>query len=333
MADFYVVKIADGKGVVLPDTVIYGKVEVRRANSDGKEEKAVVADSVAESQLKVDEEFASRICTIVQAEAADEAIQIADERFVPIMDLLSTEFPLGQFSVTQCGYIKNLQTGELVAIKSNSYGPSMAFVRSRGFIKKIQFNQWILTQKTELAERYVRSIHWTRSAKWEKNIQIGVLYRWFSVEALFKQNVDDDITGLLMHFLGFPGGSYSRDISRNLLSRLAANSAYEKWKRRIKVDLDKMRTFRNDSVHAGFRNVDYSRSELSLYDRIMTLGVSRCQAAVREGLLARLETVAEFKEYAGLIFETCGNAEKDIIDTVIFSLENDYFAPIRRPHV
>ncbi|VBR62533.1 Uncharacterised protein [Burkholderia pseudomallei] len=333
MTDFYVVKIADNGGAVLPDTAVYGNVEVRRASSDRRDEKAAISESVAAYRTKTDHEIASRVCAIVQAGTIDEAIQLADERFVPVMDLLSTEYALGQFGVLQCGYVKNLETGEITPIKDNTYGPSLAFVRAQGLAKKIKFEQWILTQKSELAQRYMRSIHWTRGAKWEKNIQSSVLYKWFSMEALFKENVDDDITGLLMLFLGFPGGSYSQPISRALLARLATNAAYEKWKRRIKTDLDRLRDFRNDSVHGGFRNVDYTRSELSLYHCIMTFAASRSQAAVRHALLNRLKTVSEFKDYAGIIFESRENLEVDIIDTIIFSLDNDHFGPVRRSHV
>lgn len=333
MTEFYVVKLADNGGAVLPGTAVYGDVELRRASSDRKDEKGAISESVAACRTKVDHDFSTRVCTIVPASAIDEALQLADERFVPIMDLLSAEFAVGQFGVLQCGYVKNLETGEINPIKESAYGPSLAFVRDREVIATSKFNQWILTQKTELSERYMRSIHWTRGAKWEKNIQMSVLLKWFAVEALFKENVDDDITGLLMLFLGFPGGTYSRTISRTLLSRLATSAEYQKWKKKIKVNLDSMKRFRNDSVHGGFRNVDYSPKELALYNRIMTFAASRCQNAVQRALIEKLETVSEFKCYASVLFECRENIESDILNTIVYSLENDHFGLVARAHV
>jgi hypothetical protein len=331
--NFYIVKILNGGGAVLPSTTIYGEVEIRPASADDKRERDAILQSTATARIKVEHEIASRIATVVQAASLAEAMLLADERFVPILDLLSVDFPLSEFSLTQYGYVKNLDSGDITPIQSQGFGPSLTFVVPRGPIKKSEFNQWFLRQSSDLAERYKRSIHWTRSAKWEESIQMAILYRWFSIEALFKQDEGDDITSLLLLFLGFPGGTYSKHISRGLLSRLAQNSEWTKWKKLSKDIVDKIRVFRNDSVHAGFRSVDYTPHELRLYHQIMTFGASRCQGAVKMALQSKIETVLDFKYYAGIIFEGHGRVENDILHNIIFSLENDTFPGTSRIHI
>jgi hypothetical protein len=293
----------------------------------------VISQSVATARKKVDFEIASRIATVIQAPTLDEAILLADQRFVPILDLVSVEFALSEFSLTKNGYAKNLDTGDITPLHPRDFEPSLTFVVPRGPIKKYEFNQWLLRQSSDLAERYKRSIHWTRSAKWEESIQMAILYRWFAVEALFKQEEGDDISSLLLLFLGFPGGSYSKHISRNLLSNLAQNPAWAKWKRMLQGIVDKIRIFRNDSVHAGFRSVDYTPHELRLYHQIMAYGAARCQGAVRGALQSKIETVSEFKDYAGLIFEGNGNLEDDIFGNIIFSFENGLLPGTTNLHI
>lgn len=331
--NYYIVKILRGGGVVLPTTVIYGDVEIRPASSDGISELEAISQSVASARKKEDYEIASRIATVIQASTLEEALLLADQRFVPILDLISVEFALSEFSLTRYGYVKNLDTGDITALQSENFEPSLTFVVPRGPIKKYEFNQWILRQSSELAERYKRSIHWTRSAKWEESIQMAILYRWFAVEALFKQDERDDITSLLLLFLGFPGGHYSRHISRNILSNLSSNPAWASWKKRLQDIVDKIRIFRNDSVHGGFRSVDYTPRELRLYHQVMAYGAARCQGATRSALEANIVTVSEFKDYASLIFEGHGNVEADIFGNIIFSLESGVLPGAANIHI
>ncbi|WP_175663517.1 hypothetical protein [Burkholderia ambifaria] len=333
MTNFYVTKVLDGGGIVRPDTGIYGDVELRSAKSDRKDEAEAITTSSSSSKTKIDFEIASRICTIVSAQTTDEAIQLADERFVPVLDLLSAEHALAHCSATSCGYLKNLDSGEIVPIQSNTFNPSLSFLVQQGFINKFNFNQWILKQNTDLASRYMRSLHWSRSAKWEKSVQASILYRWFAIEALFKRDVNDDITSLLLLFLGFPGGTHSRDISRDLLHRLANNEKHKQWKKRLQDIVDKMRIFRNNSVHSGFRSVDYPLADLRLYERVISLSSARCQSAVANALISNIDTIDEFKNQAGSIFERHVNVENDIVGNVIFSLENPATYAPRNPYV
>jgi len=328
MVNFYVLKILAGGGAVFPVTEVYGDIEIRPASADDKTEGAAISESASDTSLKNEHQIAARIATIVRAISTEEATRLADEKFVPILDLLSAKFALSDFSVTQVGHVKNLDDGTIYPIKNNLFGPSLTFIVPRGTVNKSDFEHWIIRQTTDLAERYKRSLHWTRNAKWEKSMQMAVLYRWFSVEALFKESEKDNISSLLLLYLGFPGSTYSKDISRDLLLQLSENEIWVKWKRLLRDIVDKIRIFRNDSVHSGFRSVDYTSDELVLYNTIMTYAASRCQGAVRDALTQKIATASDFKSCASTIFENRGNVVNDIIGNIVFTLDNTVSRPL-----
>lgn len=333
MPNFYVCKLLDQSGIYRADTIVYGDIEIRPPNKDDKHENAVLRDSIAATAATVNSDLTCRIGVIVQAQSIDEADLLSDERFVGVLDLLSSEYALSRIAVAQCGYIKNLDDGQVHPITTKQFGASTIFIRRQGSTLQESFGQSILRMSGDLVDRYKRSIHWSRNAKWEKNIHAKVLYCWFSVEALFKEDASDDVTGLLMLFLGFPGGTYSKNISRDLLKVLSSNAAYFKWKKEIRDVVDDIRVFRNNSVHSGFRSIDCTPDKLRLYGRLMTLASSRCQGAVAFALTNRIDTVSEFKECAGLVFENRAGVENDIIGNIVHILDNDHSRLVQRTHV
>lgn len=333
MPNFYVSKLLEDSGIYRADTVVFGEVEIRPPKSDFKDELDAISKSIELSKVDIKQEFTCRIGTIIACSSIQEAELLADEKFVSVLDILSTEFAISHIGIAQCGYVKNLDDGHIEPIKSYSLTPSTVFVRNSRHFKKFDFNHWIVNQRTELSERYKKSIHWSRNAKWEKNLHLRILYHWFSVEALFKQDAQDDISSLLLLFLGFPLSTYSKHVSRELLATLEQKSEYTKWKRSIKDIADEIRVFRNDSVHSGFRNIDYSVAKLRLYHRIMSIGCARCQGAVVVALSNRVSTVNEFKEYAGIIFESRSNVIDDIFGNIIYILENDHMRDVERIYV
>lgn len=333
MPNFYVSKLLYNSGIYRADTTVYGEVEIRPPQSDYADEQKVIEESILSSKIDIKQEFTCRIGTIVCCESQKESEVLADERFISVLDLLSAEYLISHIAVAQCGIIKNLDTGDISPIVSHQLNPGTIFVRRNGNLQKYEFNHWIHTQKTELAECYKRSIHWSRNARWDKSIHVKILYHWFAIEALFKQDVNDDISSLLLLHLGFPGSTYARNISRDLLKILDSNTSYMKWKKTIRAMVDDIRVFRNNSVHSGFRNIDFSKEKIRLYNNIMLLGCSRSQAAVKTALANKITTVDEFKEYSGIIFENRENLIGDIIGTIIFNLENDYMKDIEHPYV
>jgi hypothetical protein len=130
-----------------------------------------------------------------------------------------------------------------------------------------------------------------------------------------------NISGVLRWCLGFPNGKKRNEVSNSILNSLSAHSRYEHWSKEIVTIVDKIRIFRNDSVHSGFRSVDFTKSELELYTQVMTFGTSRCQGAVTIALTNRIETVSDFKEYIAVIFESRINLVNDVHGNLIFSLD------------
>ncbi|NIF88116.1 hypothetical protein [Burkholderia sp. Cy-637] len=326
MANFYVCKLLRKPGIVVASTIVYGNVEIRPAQKQDVDELAMLRRSIEATKLEaeVEVEIACRIAVIVQAENPDDADILSDQYFVEVLDLLTVEYTMSHLAVTQCGYIKNLDTGEYQVITKHQFAPAMLLIRSPHSMPQINSTQLLAYRSGDLLDRYKRSIHWSRNARWERSIHLSLLYRWFAIEALFKENENDDVTSPLMLFLGFPGGAYSKYISRDLLKKLSQNESYSKWKRQMKTVVDKIRDFRNASVHSGFRSVDCTPDDLRLYGRLMSVGLSRCQSAVQNGVLNGLKTVPEFKEYAGLIFENRPDVEGDTIGTIVHILDNDH---------
>lgn len=325
---FYVAKLLDIQGVYRPDGFILGNVELRPPSSDFEDELETIKISIQKNKITINPNINCRIGTIVHAATLKDAELFADEKFVGALDIISSEFPISRISLSKCGYIKNLESGELTPIEDVNFSPNMAFVRPQSKFQIMEFSQWVTMQNSELAVRYRRSLHWSRNSKWEKNLQIRILFNWFAVEALFKENEEDKVAPLIRWFLGYPNGPSAENVSSELIEKLKSNSLYNNWKNKITNSIEQIRIFRNESVHSGFRNVDFSVSDMKLFSQLMTFGCSRCQCAVSDALRNGLKTVSEFKEYISLIFENKDNLVNDVHSTILYSLENNSYSAL-----
>lgn len=326
MPNYYICQILKTE-LVVPTTTVYKNIELRSASKYSPTELSFIESSLKATGLSHDikPNLMPSIATIININQINDIKPLAENCFIELIDLLQVEFPYYKFSLTPCGFIKNLDTGEYTALTEKEFDLGNFFLRRQHSIEQINATQRLLyINNMELFDRYKRSLHWSRNAKLENSIQLRILFRWFAIEAIFKANESDDITSLLLLFLGFPESTYSKHISRSFINRLSMHKAYKIWKRKIRDHIEEIRKYRNNSVHSGFRAIDHPISKLKLYDKIMHLAIIRCQAGVRTGLSNRINTIAEFKEYAGLIFENQPNVENDIINTVIFSLDNNH---------
>ncbi len=325
MTSFYVAKLLENQGIYRPDTIIIGEVELRPPSSDLDEEQLAITISIEKNNADVNQKVNCRVGTVVTADTIKDAELLADERFVKALDIISAELPISNISLTNCGYIKNLSTGEYTSLEYKKVVPSTAFMLRKGAHQIYEFSQWLAVQDSELAIRYRRSLHWSRNAKWEKNLQIRILFSWFAVEALFKESETDNVEPLIRWFLGYPNGDLARHVDSSTIAKLRSNPLYDKWKQKILKSLDEMRIFRNNSVHSGFRNVDYSVTEVKFYNQLISYGCSRCQGAVVTALGDGVKTVKEFKENIYYFFETNRNLINDIHGTILYSLEHNTF--------
>lgn len=322
MFNFLVLKILDTQSVSLPSTLVYGAVELRSHKSDSEVEVDALKQSASDNRADFEKySYCARIATIVCSDSADEAIDAADNLFSGVLDLKSIEFSISSFKTSEIGYVKNLESGDIYPIIKRRYEPSMSFLVHQGDTQRIDAVSYILSLNNDLSYRYKRSLHWVRNSKHESNEQLKTLFYWFAIEALVKESEIDNVGGIVRWFLGFPNGKQRNDVSPSLLNKLNNHPRYDYWSRELVTIVDKVRVFRNDSVHSGFRIVDFSKNELELYSRVMIFSASRCQAAVQLALINGLSTVAEFKEYISVIFEGNANVVNDVHGNIIFSLD------------
>ena len=323
MNSYYVLKLLNNQGIYRPDTLVIDDVEVRSPKNDSSKETKVIKKSIEENKQNLDIEFNSRIATIIKTENEEKAKLLADQKFVKILDVLSDELVVSNVSLSKCGYIKNLENGEIKPLITIQSTPGTAFIRATSQFQRLEFSQWVTIQNTELSKRYLRSLHWSRNAKWEENAQLRIIFRWFAVEALFKKEESDRVDPLIRWFLGYPNGHSAQYITAKTRESLQSNPIYENWKNKITSSIDKIREFRNDSIHNGFTNLDINQTDLIYYDQIMMFGLSRCIGAVKRALLSGVSTVDEFKEYISVIFESNENLANDVHNTILYSLEAD----------
>lgn len=322
MAKFLVLKILDSKSISLPSTQVYGNVELRSHKSDSECEIDALKKSASDNGADFDKfSFCARIATIVDAGSIHDAVELSEDTFSEILDLKSVEFAVSNFKTSDIGFVKDLESGEVHPIMKGGYEPSMSFMVQQGDIQRVDVVNYILSLKNELTERYQRSLHWVRNSKHEKNIQLKTLFYWFAIEALLKESETDNIGGIVRWFLGFPNGKNRNDVSTSLLASLGSHPNYGYWNKKIIGVVDQIRLFRNDSVHSGFRSVDFTKKELELYSQVMVYSASRCQAAVQTALVNGISTVSEFKEYIPVIFEENNNIINDVHGNILFSLD------------
>ncbi|MEE9338249.1 MAG: hypothetical protein V3U87_09230 [Methylococcaceae bacterium] len=322
MNTYLVLKVLGSRSICVQNTSIYSDVEIRSHNSDFEDEIEALKKSAESAKLDYNNfSYSGRVVTLVKSNNIQEAVNLAEDRFSEILDLKSIEATTSNYSLSPVGLTKNLETGEVIPIQHGGYEPSMAFMMHRGDTQRFDPTNYILSLDTDLSKRYLRSLHWSRNSRYEKNAQIQILFDWFSVEALLKESETDNIGGLMRWFLGFPNGKLELEVSSYIKSSLNSHPKYIIWKKKLPDILDRIRKFRNDSVHSGFRGVDFTRKELELYGQITRFGTSRCQGAVQLALINGVQTVPEFKEYIALIFEENKNLINDVHGNIIFSLD------------
>ncbi|MUJ29744.1 hypothetical protein GNP73_17400 [Aliivibrio fischeri] len=322
MSIYLIVKVLESQSVYLPSTLIYRDVELRSSKADLPEETELFKLSAKSSNLDYSKySHCARIATIVDESNLEKAICVAESRFSEILDLKSIELPISNFTLSNIGIVKDLKTGSLQQLENKNHQPSMSFVVRQGDVQSSDITHYILSENTELSKRYLRSLHWFRNSKHENNMQLKILFNWFAVEALLKESEKDNIGGTIRWFLGFPNGKEIKNVSPHIIKALESHERYGYWKKEIVDIIDKIRVFRNESVHQGFRSVDFTTQELELYNQIMIFGASRCQGAVQQALINRISTVAEFKEYIALIFEQNTYLLTDVPGNIIFSLD------------
>ncbi|WP_323658377.1 hypothetical protein [Pectobacterium versatile] len=335
MPSFYLItRTLDSLSYNYINTEIFGDVEIRSAIHDFDVEKTVLKKAEGSSfsrGLNVsDYDFSNRMSVIVEAKDEIEAIRLANDKFVTVLDLKANELDLANINLSKVGVVRDLSTGSIKSFLILGIFKSSVFIRNVSDIQRWNTINFMLEKdgslkiSDELSSRYIKSIHWSHHASDEENKQLKVIFNYFCLEALFKENENDNITGMVRCFLGFPGGKYFKDVDRNIIDELNKSDEYLSLAKDVPKHLDDIRKFRNDSVHAGFRSIDISNEKLKLYDDLLNLAKFRCLNAVQLSIINEgVKDLPEFKNKAGFIFNKTARVD-DILGTVVFSLQNGY---------
>lgn len=330
---FLITRTLDSQSYSYINTEVFADVEIRSANHDLDVERELfkkAEDSSFAGGLKTsDYDFSNRISTIVESEDEVEAIRLANDKFVTILDLKADELSLANINLSRVGLVRNLSTGTIKAFLIRGVFKSGLFIRNHSDIQRWSAINFMLDKdgnpekKEELLERFIKSVHWSHHASDEENKQLKIIFNYFCLEALFKENENDNITGMVRCFLGFPGGKLYKDVDKDIIDALQKDDGYSALSKDIPKHLDDIRKFRNDSVHAGFRSIDISNEKLNLYNNLLNLAKSRCLNAVKASIInENIKSLAEFKNKAGIVFNKTVRID-DVLGTVVFSLNND----------
>lgn len=322
-----VMRLLDHRGVYYPRTYSLNQVEIRNPKCDTQSERdALAASCAAFGDVRPDD--CMRIVTLVDASGDREADELAEERFDEALDLLAPgSFGLSKIAILGTGAYRNLRNAVVHSRTPRNDGlpPTTIFHVMREPFPQSDWPQFMATNtQTELQQRLVRSYHWSRKAKLEANQQLRVLFRWFAMEAIWMVTKDDDITPRIMWALGFPTGNGAGLLSRTFTSALQAHPTIGGWRQQVENLLRAVKTFRNDSVHSGFRLQDIPRKQVRDFEQIMVLACARVQQTVVAGIQAGMTTSAELLEYLPTLTENNSNYINDIHGTVIYSLEHDH---------
>ncbi|MBP6863412.1 MAG: hypothetical protein KBC57_13780 [Neisseriaceae bacterium] len=221
---------------------------------------------------------------------------------------------------SKIGYVKDLETYEIEPLRKFDFQPSVTLLRNINQYQQYDHVNFILSLNNDLSMRYTRALHWFRNSNYETNKQVKTLFLWFSLEALFKQTEKDNISGKVRIFVGFPRLSNSKFKESLLVKELKQHPSYEFWFKKFPVQLDMIREFRNESVHAGFRAVELTKENLNFYCNILEMTVPRCLNAVNVALLNDIDNIDRFVDNMADLFEKAVN-KNDIHGTFIYSLD------------
>ena len=263
---FFVTRLLSSIGSYMVMNYSLIRVELRPESMDLLDEKTALEDSVrsfGEDISVLNRQM--RISSIVEADDERQAHLLAEDQFVEAIDALSlSDVIFGRYELAKAGYVRDLSTFRII---SRTYAnitiyqpPGMSFRNLPGPIRPIGIEQYILITDGDLGKRLLRSLHWFRQANEEPNLQLRVLFRWFAVESICKLTTNDDVITRVLWALGFPRGKTLQELDRSILKKLTTIPTYRNWREQVANVLERIRRFRNDTVHSGFRSIDMMRT-------------------------------------------------------------------------
>lgn len=329
MSEIYIVtRLLDQHGMFFPGPQTFNHIELRPSDYDSPWEKLAISKSRKYLGFKdPNPDVNMRISTIISAENSENAYMEAERVFDEALDIIDIgNIGLQRYALIDVGYVKRTSDGHIDVVRSRlTSSPYTGFAIIRGEVQPLSLEQMLLgiAGQTELGRQIRRSLHWARKMRWEVNPQLRVLFRWFSMEAILVEHKDDNIVPRILACLGFFKGKISSYIRPDIIHKQQTYLGYARIKERTEGLLDKIRLFRHDSVHGGFRVQDISDEQLQRYDELSSIAFDFVHRLARQGLVFGIETVSEFLDYLGLVFEQLEDR-----DAICDQLQNNVYPQI-----
>ena len=226
--------------------------------------------------------------------------------------------PLSNYSLMEAGICRNLSTGKVQPRVPEKSLPYRGFRFVRDSIQVFEPERLILdlqSKNNKLCQRLLRSSHWSRKSSHESSYQLRLLFLWFSIESLLRAKRDDNIIHFLLLSLAFLHGETCNMFVRELRSVNLQIPLYRNYRKKINKQLDRIRTYRNQSIHNGFREWDIEPNTL-LRDLNLVFHLSkRVQHYAIEALQSGITDIYEFREYLPIIVDNsniCQTAKRSI---------------------
>ena len=331
MTDFLIIKLLKTGTIIYPTSFSLGPVEVRPPKCDTPEERKYLEESLMRNNEHVELDIGTRLACIVEnSDDWKEAVNIVQPVFEEALDVMRLDsLGVASFALLQSGVIRDLSCGQLFPIINEKYIPSPTnMYRVQGYrYPEISHKEYILANKNsiELCERFLKSLHWSRHAGWEKNLQMRILFNWFSIEALLKRDEGDNIAPKAMLAMGFPIGQKKNDVDIDFLKKLENHPNYENWKKILTNDMEKIREYRNNSVHSGFRPWDLSDFELRKFSFLTEMAQVSCQKLAQYAISSDCKTEIDLYTEAPKLLSKIDNLINFVHGTLIYSLDNQNY--------
>lgn len=313
----------------LPDTRSFGRVDIRPAKLDDKNERFAIQQSIELFKLNIDIETPNRMATIVEAKNVNEAYELSSAAFIEVIDLFELHSVYAKRDdLLKCGFIKRLDSLSIVSITPLLLGihdfPGAAFLMGREKYSHIEPYQLIAQLGTLAALALKRSAHWARLAKTESNPYMQLLFYWIAFESLCTVVRNEDIIPKICLVLGFPLGNYSRVMRPQTIAELHKIEHYRTWRKCIEGDLKIIRKIRNDLVHDGFRTFEINPN-LKEYKTILNIAFHRLIGYYKQAIYDDHKELKDVWDNMYLYVQANKDLISDLKGNLLYSLKNGMF--------
>lgn len=324
MKRIVVTRMLEPRGISVAKTESFGNVDVCSPKLDSPHERDALHNSCRQFGETPDDILAMRLTTIIETGDIYQADILAQERFEEIANIRATQTAgSSRIRLMQAGYFRRIGGNITCREPARNSPQGLQFRVSSSFFEPMDFGKWLYVHKrSELAQRLIRSFHWSHRAKLEPSRQLRVLFRWFAMETIWTIRADDDVTPRVLWALGIPNGKGLMLMSPARIARIRAHARYDYWKRALEQTARDMKAFRNETVHNGFRAQDKTSEQLRSFGRVSWLACNGVQAHTEMALRVGVTSAEELLEYLPVLLDTDDYADIAVAN-IIYALENN----------